>query len=272
MKKRVSARLSYTFADDPFFRRLLISSLEYATGRRLLEKRYNKIRAMVLLPGMIWETVLNSLNIQVQYDAFQLKKIPKDGPLVFIANHPFGVVDGLILGHLVSRVRREFTVLVNEVLCREALFEDHFLPIDFRETKTALLTNIQTRRMALDRLRNGQALAIFPAGGVATAVNPWGKAQDLEWKRFAAKVIQQTGATVVPLFMHGQNSRLFQIASRLNMNLRLGLLLNEVRNKMGRKIRVSIGEPIPFESYSAIRDRQVLLNWLREKTFELEKQ
>jgi putative hemolysin len=189
---------------------------------------------------------------------------------VIIANHPYGVVDGLIMGYLASLVRSHFCVLVNEVLThQDPRLNEQLLPIDFGETRAALQTNLLTRKEALGRLERGEAIVIFPSGGVATSPKGWGKAEDLEWKRFTAKMIQMAKATVVPVYVPGQNSRLFQLASQISPALRLGMLLNEVRNKMGSQIKLEIGDPIPFATLASVKDRQLLLDLLREKTFSL---
>lgn len=265
-------RLSYSSVDDPLVKRLLIGTIEHATGRKRLERVYSEIKAQHPTPSQLWDLMLEKLELFPNYDLKQLEKIPKEGPIIFVANHPFGVVDGVILGYLASRVRSKFCVLVNEVLCREELLQPFFLPIDFRDSRAAKQTNISTRNETLNRLQAGEALAIFPAGGVATSPKPWGKAEDLDWKRFVIKMILKTKATVIPIFVHGQNSRLFQVASHLSMNLRLSLLLHEVTNKMGRQIYLDIGDPIPFEQLSNIKDRQELLDHLRAVTFELKQE
>ncbi len=267
---RSKARLTYVSEDDRLLKKLVINSIEFATGRKKLEKLYTQVRAEKPGPDRVWDAVLGKLEVEVVYDEEKLNSIPKKGPLVLIANHPFGVVDGLIFGYLVSKVRQDFHVLVNEVLYREEILRQFLLPIDFRTTKEAMQTNISSRNQALENLKAGGAIAIFPAGGVATSPKPLkGKAEDLEWKNFVLKLIKQENVQVVPLFFHGQNSRLFQLVSHINLNLRLSLLLNEVRNKMGREIKVEIGTPIPAEHMNAIKDRSELLAFLRRKTYEL---
>lgn len=262
-------RLSYSNPNDPLLKKAMIAVIEWSTGRRRLERLYNEVRDMQLPPAKIWGTALKKLNIQLNYDADQLSKVPQEGPVVFISNHPFGVVDGLILGHLVSRARQRFVMLVNEVICKEEQLEDFLLPIDFQETKAALQTNLRSRQIALERLKQGETLAIFPAGGVATSPKVFDQAQDLEWKRFTVKVIQQTQATVVPLFVHGQNSRLFHLASKINLQLRLSLLLNEIRNKIGKTIQIDIGDPIAYADLCKVTDRLGMLDYLRNVTIDL---
>lgn len=260
------ARISYTSPDDPLLRKLMIGTVEYATGRRKLEKVYDQIKQEQPPRDKLWKMALDLLEVSMVYDEQQLMKAPKTGPMVVVANHPFGVVDGLILGHLLAQMRKDFFVLVNEVLCREAILTPYFLPIDFRETKAALQTNIQTRKLAIERLKSGELMGIFPSGGVATAPKMWKKAEDLEWKRFVVKLIRKTQATVLPMYIHGRNSRLFQLASQFSLNLRLSLLLNEVRNKIGKKILISIGEPIPYSDIDHLKDRQLMLDHLRKRT------
>ncbi len=263
------AKLTYTSPEDKLLRKVLIGTLEFATGRKKLERMYTDVRNANPGPREVWDAILGKLEVHLEYPAEQLAKAPASGAVVFVSNHPFGVVDGLILGHLISQVRSDFKVLVNDVLCREPMLNPFLLPIDFRQNKAAMQTNIQTRKQALEILRSGGAVAVFPAGGVATATKPFGRAEDLEWKRFTAKLIQQSRATVIPLFFHGQNSRVFQLVSQINMNLRLGMLLNEVRNKIGRRIEVSIGDPIPHDQLAELRDRQQLLDHLRDRTLRL---
>ena len=216
-----------------------------------------------------WEAALNRLELNVEYDKNQLAKVPRCRPVVFIANHPYGVLDGLIVCHIAAITRQRFKILINSALCKEEQIASYLLPIDFSETEEAIRTNIKTKRQALDILRRRGAIIIFPAGGIATAKGALGKATDLEWKLFAAKLIQMTRATVVPIYFHGQNSRIFQIVSQFSLTLRLSLIIHEVKNKIGKTIQVTIGDPIPYQEIAAIKGRRNLTHYLREVIYGL---
>lgn len=121
-------------------------------------------------------------------------------------------------------------------------------------------------------MRNNGAVIIFPAGGISKAAGFRRSITDIEWKLFAAKLIQMTRATVVPVFFHGNNSWLFHTVSHFSQTLRLALIISELRNKMGKSIQITIGDPLPFEELSGIRKRQALLNYLRSHTYHLASQ
>ncbi len=174
-----------------------------------------------------------------------------DGPLVLIANHPFGIADGIGILSIAERLGRPYRCLLNADFMRLPEVEALALPIDFNETKEALATNLKTRNEARRLLKEGVNLVIFPAGGVATAEKPFGKAEELPWKAFAARLIQQSGATVLPIYFEGQNSALFHFISRYSLSLRLSLLVLEFRHHIGATIRARIGSPVPWAEVEA---------------------
>lgn len=261
--------ISYSSPGDPIAKRLVINSVELITGRRKIEKAYNHLKSLAINDVTIWHYLFPLLKVKLDYCKYQLDKIPKSGPVIIIANHPFGVIDGLSLGHLLSLIRPDFKLIVNKVLCKEELLGKYLLPIDFDETKNALLTNIKTKQDAIQIMEEGGAIGIFPSGGVATTHKIFSKnAEDLEWKNFILKIIKKTKPTIIPIFFHGSNSQLFQIASHINQNLRLGLLLNEVNNKRGKTLQIEIGDPIDANILNGMKPTDTI-NLLRKITLSL---
>lgn len=134
--------------------------------------------------------------------------VPKQGPLIFIANHPFGVVDGLVLCDLAAQTRGRFKILIHAALCQDVDLAPYFLPVDFEETKAAIRTNIGSKRVALETLAADGTRVIFPSGGVSTAFSKFGFGPVAEWPwtTFTAKLVHQSRASVVPVFFYGTNS------------------------------------------------------------------
>ena len=269
---RLKTKITYSQPEQPFWTQKLIQLIEFSTGRKILERKFNALLEEDPEPILLWEKMIKGLGIDVIFDQEKLEKIPKEGPLIIIANHPFGVVDGLALGYLGSLIRDKFKFLVNAVLCKEEKLNEFFLPVSFEDSKEAQQMNIKTKNQAIERLMNGEAILIFPAGGVATSKKLWTKAEDLEWKKFVIKLVKISRATVVPVFFPGQNSRLFQIVSQFSLHLRLSLLLREVRNKQNSRLEMKIGDPIPFEEYEIGSKLQDPLLFLQKKVKELEHQ
>jgi putative hemolysin len=242
-----SHELSYATAKTPPIRRWLIRTIENLSGRRKLLEIYHRWRAESAGGPRMWRDVLDMIGTRLEIDAPPDwdTRLP-DGPLVIIANHPFGIADGIAILSIAERIGRPYRSLLNADFMRLPEVEALGLPIDFNETKAALATNLKTRNEARRLLKEGVTLVIFPAGGVATAENPFGKAEELPWKLFAARLIQQSGATVLPVYFEGQNSAFFHFISRYSLSLRLSLLVLEFRHHIGATVRARIGLPVPW--------------------------
>ncbi len=262
---------SYSSAEDGWLKRFVITTLENATGKKELQRIYNQLHDNNPNPYKVWKEAMDELNISMDYDAERLDLIPKSGPVIFVANHPFGVLDGAMLLHIVTRVRKDFFLLINEVLSHEPILKGHFLPVDFRGDEASMQTNLETKRLTTERLNNGEALIIFPSGAVATRPR-WslnGDAEEWPWRRFICTRIHETKCSVVPIYFHGQNSSWFQWVSKFSMNLRLGLLLYEVMNKRDKTYRIEIGSPIHYNEMERYDDRQELIEFLQQRTLAL---
>ena len=147
---------------------------------------------------------------------------------------------------------------------------NYLLRVDFSGTREALAANVAMRKAALDHVKAGGCVIVFPSGGVATTPRPFDRtAVDDEWKPFTAKLITHGNASVTPFFFDGQNSRLFQMASHLSLELRLALVFREVRRRMGKTLQVEIGETLSPDDLAAAGKRRGLMEFLRERTYGL---
>ncbi|NKI30871.1 lysophospholipid acyltransferase family protein [Croceivirga thetidis] len=263
-------KLTYSSEGDKKIKRIIIRSIEKLSGQPKLEQMYNEVLALNPSSEEIWKILIDRLDLKLDFEQLAFDAIPQKEPLIFIANHPFGVVDGIVFGHMVKQKRKDFKFLVNSVLCREKVLNRYFLPIDFATTKEAIQTNIKTRKDALRCIENGESIVIFPSGGVATSKRPFKKAEELDWKKFILKLIRQSKASVVPFYFYGQNSPLFQFISQVSMDLRISMLLNEVRNKVGKTIKLAIGKPITFSEMQAYKGDE-LLDFLYNQVHQLAK-
>jgi putative hemolysin len=265
-------RFTYSTMDQPWIQRMVIQSIELLGGQRKLKRLYYRHIDNMRRGEGFFDSAMRLLNINVSYDDAALAAIPKTGPVIFISNHPYGVLDGITLTWLALKARPDTKVLANDVLCQSPEAAAHLLPVAFAPTREARETNVRSRIEAQAWLKQGHAIGIFPGGGVSTTENPMeAQAVDLPWAPFTAKLVRTSGATVVPVFFTGQNSRLFQIASHLSLTLRLSLVFRETARRIGTDLGVRIGTPVPFGEISHFTSRDDLILELRRRTFSLAK-
>ncbi|WP_349037384.1 lysophospholipid acyltransferase family protein [Pseudotabrizicola sp. 4114] len=271
MQHDVAREISYASSASSRAGAVLIRVLENATGRRSLIRRAAGYEDEVARGRSFWDVVPERYGLSLDVVGGAVGNIPATGPLVLIANHPFGILDGLMMGHLLDQVRGDFRILANSVFRRAEALNRVVLPISFDETKAAVKLNLETRAEALRYLGQGGAIGVFPGGTVSTAARPFTSApMDPGWRNFTAKMIARSDATVVPVFFDGHNSRLFQIASHVHSTLRLGLLIKEFRARMDEPVRVVIGQPIPASDLAPLRaDPTRMMEFLRRATYDL---
>ncbi|HEY4405005.1 MAG TPA: lysophospholipid acyltransferase family protein [Xanthobacteraceae bacterium] len=259
----LSEELSYVSRRDPFWKRWIMRAIENASGRRRLLPVYYRWRAAAGTSPRMMGVLLDMLGtrLDLQAPAWPIT-VPPQLPLVIVANHPFGIGDGIALLALAEALGRPYRILINSDFMKLPEIRPYALPIDFSETREAIATNLASRSEARRLLRQGVTIVVFPAGGVATAEVPAGKAEELPWKPFTARLIQQAQAAVLPVYFEGQNSALFHLISRYSLMLRLSLLVSEFRHFVGATIRVHIGAVVPFEALAGRADRGALTDEL----------
>jgi putative hemolysin len=262
--------ISYSFSARSRAGRALIRSIENITGRPRLLRLARGYEREVEAGRDFWQVMRERYRLTLELPGRGLANIPREGPLVVVANHPYGILDGLAMGCLLSTARGDFKIIANNVFKKARDLDEVILPIDFSETKEAQRLNIATRKQALSYLAGGGAIGVFPGGTVSTAAQPFARAMDPPWKPFTARMIAKSQATVVPIHFDGANSRLFQIASHFNYTLRMALLINEFDSRVGEPIRIHIGEPLPREEIAARSgDARALMEYLRQRTYRL---
>ena len=244
-----------------------IRAMEKVTGQPKIKKLYFDYVDDERPRELFWTDALKRLNIS--YDARREPgaEIPKTGPVLVIANHPFGVIDGLVLCAMMSEIRQDYKIITHQVLRQAPAVMDKILPIDFAETETALATNLETRREAHKHLKNDGAVIIFPAGGISLAPNLIGPAFDSEWKTFAAKLAQTKDTTIVPFFFDGRNSFVYQAARRVSVTLGYSLMFREICKQMNRQVKVTVRTPINSKELDAFSNRNDITDFLRRRTY-----
>lgn len=263
---------AFSYADDtmPLLQRGLVRTIEIMTGQPRLARLYRDFQAHGSSEDF-WAGAVRRLGLDIRFDEGRLEQLPCQGAAVVVANHPYGVLDGIVLGWLANRVRSDFRILTNAVLYRAPEVRPWLLPIDFSGTDEALRTNLASRRAAHDHLSRGGLVLVFPAGGVSTSPDRWGRlsATDAPWQPFVAQMIQRHQVPVLPVYFHGQNSRLFQMASHISQTLRLSLLFKEVRDRIDTPVDVTVGNLIPFSDIAEISSRAELSGLLQRRTYGL---
>ena len=245
----------------------IIRSLERVTGQPKISQLYFDYVSENLNPSNFWSDALDRLGIGINLQREQYAHIPKTGRVVAVSNHPYGVIDGLVLCALMAEVREDYKIITHRVLRQAPAVMDKILPIDFDETEAALANNLKVRSDAMAHLKNEGAIVIFPAGSISLAPRLFGTVYDLEWKTFAAKLAEQKNTTTVPFYFDGRNSILFQMARRISLTLGYSLMFREICKLMGTSVNITMRNPIDSKMLKALGNRTLAADYMRRTTY-----
>ncbi len=268
-------KIDFSYAsksEHNFAQRLIIKTIETLTGKKKLESLYKNYSIDSNNPKKFWTDILNEMKIKIINKSNNQLYIPENGSLLVIANHPFGIIDGLILCSLVSKVRDDFKIMTHETLQFLPQLNQFILPVDFNgQEKKSKILNIQTAKDAREYLDNKGVVIIFPSGGVSTARSLKSEAIDDAWKLFPAKLIHQTSTDILPIYFDGKNGLLFHLfATKMkNQTLKYSSYIHETKKKIGKQIDIYSGNIIKYKDIENFKDRSELTQHLKDIVYNL---
>lgn len=264
--------LTYADTFDNKIQARLIRWMEMATGKLHVFRMIQRFEKLGAPTGIdFWAGAMKAMKIDIQTPPEQIANIPEKGPVVVVANHIHGLVDGMIMGEIIARVRPDFQILTRSVLTGlDEVASSFLIPVPFPHDPDAQAKGKEMRAQALERLQNGGVIAVFPSGVVAASETWWGPPVEAEWNLFTAQLIRKTGATVVPIKFHGRNTRAYNIANKISATLRQGLLIHEIVRASGKPHAPTIGAPLTPEEIAAMgKSPREFITWLRQHTLSL---
>ncbi|MDP3959974.1 MAG: lysophospholipid acyltransferase family protein [Pseudorhodobacter sp.] len=264
-------RLSYASTFPNPWKAAAIRVLEWMTGKITLLHLIHRFEHSEKEVGQaFWSKALRFMGIEVQTPVEQFAHIPPTGPVVVVSNHPHGLVDGMVLGELIGRVRTDYKILTRSLISGISEVSEFLIPVPFPHEENMLEKGLEMRREAMEILERGGVVVLFPAGAVATTEGWWGEAVEREWHPFTARMICRSKATVVPIFFPGHNSAAYQVANHLSPVIRQGLLIHEIVYALNKPQKPVIGTPIPWDELAPhARNQTEFVAWLRARTLAL---
>ena len=261
--------LTYASTFDSSLTATIIKTIEWLTGKLTILRMIRKFEKQGAPQGQpFWRAALDVMGISLQTPQTQIDRIPAEGPVVVVANHPHGMVDGMILADLIGRRRKDYKILTRALLTGiDAEASSFLIPVPFPHEDDAQRKFVEMRAQAMANLKQGGVISVFPSGVVSASKTWFGPAIEAEWNVFTAQMIRRSGARVVPIFFPGSNSRWYQIANRISPVLRQSLLLHEIVHSCNKPQKPIVGAPLTDDQMALLStDPRGFMAWLREHT------
>lgn len=243
-----------------------LSPIEQFFFVRPLQKVYSRVQQGG--PGIL-ERLIQDMRIDVRVTEQDMARIPRTGPALVVANHPFGILDGAVLGAILPRLRKDVKLLTTYLVSAVEELADLCIYLDPFERASAHRVNVAGLRQAIAHLKNGGMLAMFPAGEVSHWQFRHGQVTDPEWSPAVARLVRMSRAPVIPVLFAGRNSLPYQVLGVVHPKLRTLQLPRELLNKAGKEIELRVGTPVSAEKICRMRNDQEATSYLRWRTYLL---
>ena len=267
--------LTYANSFDSPLTSTIIRTIEWFTGKLTILRMIRRFEKRGAPSGQpFWRAALGTMGIDLLTPQEQVDNIPLEGPVVAVANHPHGLVDGMILADLIGRRRTDYKILTRALLTGiDEVAASYMIPVPFPHEPDAQRKSVEMRSKAMAHLKEGGLISVFPSGVVASSDTMFGPVIEREWAVFTAQMIRRSGAQVVPIYFPGSNSRVYQVANRISATLRQSFLLHEVVKSCNKPQKPVVGKPIDAERMKMLEtDPRGFMAWLREHTLSLGQQ
>jgi putative hemolysin len=221
-------------------------------------------------PDDFCQAILDYMDVTCKISDQDLARIPKNGKIVVVSNHPFGGIEGIMMGAILRRVRPDVKIMANYFLSVIPEMRDLFLFVDPFGGPKAARANLASMKQSIEWIKEGHMFGVFPAGEVSHATWKNRKVTDPAWSNTISKIIKKTESPVIPMFFAGSNRLFFQIAGLIHPRFRTALLPRELINKKGEQIEVRVGNVIPWARLKKLQSENELTEYLRHRTYMLE--
>jgi putative hemolysin len=235
-----------------------------------LHKANDLYKAIATQEGLEFlKSFFDFLNIKTIVNEEELARFPKEGAFITVSNHPFGVIDGLLLMRYLVEQNKDFKVMGNFLLMKIERLAPYVIPVNPLENHQDAYSSMAGMKTALTQLRDGKPLGIFPAGEVSSYQPELKTISDRQWQLPAIKLIKRAKVPIVPIYFQGSNSRIFHLIGKLHPLLRTASIPREMFNKKGEEVKIRIGHPISVKSQEDFEDVERFGRFLRAKTYAL---
>lgn len=245
---------------------LFARPLEYLLGLNRCNKIYQQI-GHETDPRQFMVEALHNLHIQLDISDRDKAKVPQKGSCVVVANHPFGAIEGVILAEMLLSIRPDVKIIANYLLDRIPQLRPLNIAVDPFERAGSVQANLKPLREAMQWVKNGGLLLVFPAGEVSHVKLLHREVSDPPWHHTVARIVRYANASVVPVFFKGRNSNLFQLAGVIHPKLRTALLAREMLKQRGKDIQCKVGHAISYRWLRHYDQDERLMSYLRWRTY-----
>ena len=252
----------------PSFQSLIERVCEDILGLSDMSRIYSEALSQTIPGKSFYDSVLNVMNCHVQISGTE--HIPKEGPVIIVANHPFGGIEGVIMGSILANTRPDFKILANSLLGRIPQFHDTMIFVNPFGGEDAITDNRKGLKEAIHWLKDDGILGVFPAGEVSHFQPNIGMITDSQWNPNIVRMARLSNATIIPMFIHGRNSLLFQVMGMIHPRLRTAILPREYLKQRNGHINITIGKPIQKQLLNAFLNEHDCMRYIRQRTYVLQ--